>query len=216
MAIVGTAAAPAQPIGACGAVSWRERGPDQRQLALVDAATCGFGARGEERPQRGRGGHHRRRTTRRLGHPQSSAAIAHDRQRPIGHQRRGNAIKAGLLGPSTRRCAWSSAPDDSDALADGRGRSRIRSLSAPCATCANPPLLLQPRQGVRHVRVRLRRRPTTAACTTTRAFPTMRSRCSSTAAPTTARRSRAIGLTKAAHIYFRAAAVYQHSGFQLR
>ena len=98
----------------------------------------------------------------------------------------GAKIKSAGTGQLARPGVATDAKTDSTAGSSARSPTGLRRRDP---RHVEPELLRRPGQGVRR-RVPLRRPTTAAACTATPAWSTTATRCSSTAAPTTARRSR--------------------------
>ena len=182
----------------------RQRRRRQDRDRRLDAATsptarneCGSGAARQQCAQRRRDRHHLRGARRRPPQPwRRSRRSRASRSRNAD----GATIKAGL--PANATIALGARHRQLGPLADGRGRHGRGRRRA--ARHVEPALLRQPGQGLRRVdtparRARRRRRAHQLGRPQPRA-----TRCSWTAARYNGQTIAGIGLTKAAHIYFRA------------
>ncbi len=130
-----------------------------------------------------------------------------DRQRR-GHQRRRNGHQGRPAGRRDDRLRRSGT-DDSVRWLVGEDDTAPACTGA-VARHVEPALLRQPRQGVGHLRVHVLARPTAAACTPTPAFHNHAYALIVDGGTYNGQTISGIGLTKAAHIYFRAMTVYQN------
>ena len=174
------------------------------KIALVDRGTCGFAVKVKNAQNAGAIGVDRRQQRRRRRRRRWPASTRRSRSRRCvitlangnadqGRARRGSRQRdaegqGGATAPRTPTAG--SMGEDSTAFGGA-----IRDMWNP--TCISDPGKVTDAEYTAT-------RPTAAACTRTRASPTTATPCSWTAARTTARPSPGIGLTKAAHIYWRA------------